>query len=109
MKSNWYETVKVEDIPENTGVSVKLERWQVAIFNFKSMGQVFATQNLCPHKKQMVLSRGMLGDSKGEPKVACPFHKRTFSLQSGACLTDSECTIETYPVKVEKGVVYVNL
>ena len=49
------------------------------------------------------LSRGMIGSQDGEPKVACPFHKKTFSLQTGKCLSDEGCyEISTYAVKVER-------
>lgn len=55
----------------------------------------------------MILSRGMVGSEQGVPKVACPFHKRTFSLQTGERLNAEECAIATYPVKVEYGFVYI--
>jgi hypothetical protein len=50
-----------------------------------------------------VLSRGILGDVQGEPKVACPLHKKTFSLKSGECLTGESYSIDTYPVKIDGG------
>ena len=46
--------------------------------------QWYACQNLCPHKQEMVLARGIIGDQQGVPKVACPLHKKTFSLESGS-------------------------
>ena len=55
----------------------------------------------------MILSRGMIGTEGDEPKVACPYHKKTFSLQSGENLNDSLCQLATYPVKVENDTVYV--
>ena len=45
-------------------------------------------------------------DKNGEPKVACPYHKKNFSLEDGKCLDDDYC-INTYPVKVEDGYVYI--
>jgi len=56
----------------------------------------------------MALSRGMIGTQGDEPKVACPFHKKTFSLRTGECLNSNECAIKTYPVKVENGKVFIN-
>jgi nitrite reductase (NADH) small subunit len=58
---------------------------------------------------QMILSRGIIGSSDGEPKVACPFHKRTFSLKTGDCLNAEDCSIETYPVKVEDGYIFIGV
>ena len=57
----------------------------------------------------MALSRGLLGDEKGEPKVACPFHKKIYSLETGKCLNDSAFEIKTYEVKVEGEWVYVGV
>ena len=57
----------------------------------------------------MVLARGMIGSTGDEPKVACPFHKKTFSLESGACLSGDDYEIKTYPVKIEDGMVFVSI
>ena len=94
-------------IPENGGACALVNGEQIAIFNFTRRGEWFATQNLCPHKQQMVLSRGMIGSTNAEPKVACPFHKKTFSLHTGACLGGDDYEIKTYPVKIEDGMVFV--
>jgi nitrite reductase (NADH) small subunit len=67
----------------------------------------YACQNLCPHKMEMVLSRGMIGEQHMEAKVACPLHKNTFSLKTGENLNGSLDAIATYPVKIEDGFVYV--
>jgi nitrite reductase (NADH) small subunit len=56
---------------------------------------------------EMVLSRGMIGDDKGIPKVACPLHKKTFSLETGENLNSDLDAIATYPVKIEEGYVYI--
>jgi nitrite reductase (NADH) large subunit len=64
---------------------------------------------MCPHKKEMVLSRGIIGDQAGIPKVACPLHKKTFSLDSGACLSGENYQVRVFPVKVERDDVYVEL
>jgi nitrite reductase (NADH) small subunit len=98
---NWTLVCKKADIPENGGACVLINGEQIAIYNFKKRNEWYATQNLCPHKQQMALSRGMIGSAGDEPKVACPFHKKTFSLKSGACLSGDDYQIKTYPVKVE--------
>jgi nitrite reductase (NADH) small subunit len=107
--TSWNLACKVEDIPENGGACVLLDGEQIAIYNFKKRGEWYATQNLCPHKQQMALSRGMIGSTGEEPKVACPFHKKTFSLKSGACLSGDNYEIKTYAIKVEGNEVFVAL
>ena len=105
----WYAACKVEDVPEDGGACALINGEQIAIFHFKRLGKWYATQNECPHKQQMALSRGMVGTQGDEPKVACPFHKKTFSLLSGECLSGDDFTIKTYPVKVENGRVFVGI
>lgn len=105
----WVKACKTSDVPENGGACVLIKGEQIAIFNFTRRNEWFATQNLCPHKKQMVLSRGMIGSVGDIPKVACPFHKKTFSLQSGQCLSGDDFEIKTYPTKVEGDQLYVGI
>jgi nitrite reductase (NADH) small subunit len=103
----WFKAARVEDFPENGGACVKYQDMQIAVFNFSRRNEWYACQNLCPHKMQMVLARGMIGSLNGEPKVACPFHKKTFSLKTGECLNAEECTISVFPVRVEHGFVFI--
>ena len=105
----WFKAARVTDFPENGGACIRYQNQQIAVFNFSRRSEWYACQNLCPHKKQMILSRGMIGSAGDEPKVACPFHKRTFSLRSGECLNAAEQTISVYPVKVEGGFVYIGI
>lgn len=105
----WYAACRVEDIPQDGGACALIEGKQIAIFHFARRGEWYATQNECPHRQQMALSRGMIGTQTDEPKVACPFHKKTFSLRSGECLSGDEYQIKTYPVKVEGEFVYVGV
>ena len=106
----WFLACNVHDVPANGGVCVKFGEDQIALFHFTRRNEWHATQNLCPHRQQMVLSRGLIGSQDGEPKVACPLHKKTFSLTDGHCMNDDHCaSIKVYPVKVENGKVYIGL
>lgn len=103
----WFKAASVNDFPADGGACVKYKNKQIAVFNFTRLGKWYACQNVCPHKMEMVLSRGMIGDDKGIPKVACPLHKKTFSLESGENLNGDLGAIATYPVKVEGNDVYI--
>lgn len=105
----WFPACPVADVPANGGVCVKYQEEQIALFHFARRNEWFATQNECPHRNQMALSRGMIGSQGEEPKVACPFHKKTFSLRTGECLSGDECSLKTYPVKVEEGFVFIGI
>jgi len=105
----WLYACKTEDVPENGGVCIKHYDDQIALFHFTRKNEWYATQNECPHRQQMALSRGMIGTQGDEPKVACPFHKKTFSLRTGECLNADTCTIKIYEVKVEEGKVFIRV
>ncbi len=107
--STWIEACSTSDIPEDGGACALINGEQVAIFNFSRRNEWFATQNLCPHKQQMAISRGMIGTLQDEPKVACPFHKKNFSLRTGECISGDSYSIKTYPIKIENGKVFVSI
>ena len=103
----WFKAAAVTAFPADGGACVKYQDRQIAVFHFAKRNEWYACQNLCPHKQQMILARGLIGDQCGEPKVACPFHKKTFSLLSGENLNGECYSVEIYPVKVEDGFVYI--
>jgi nitrite reductase (NADH) large subunit len=106
---NWVPIVDAKAVPYDGGVAVKYGNVQLAVFNFASRGEWYATQNMCPHKRDMVLARGLIGDQGGKPKLACPHHKKTFSLEDGSCLSGEKYEIATFPVQVSAGTVYLEL
>jgi nitrite reductase (NADH) large subunit len=107
--TDWVPVGCIDDFPIDGGATIKYGKSQIAVFNFASRGEWYASQNMCPHRKAFVLSRGILGSAGDEPKVACPLHKKTFSLENGASLQGEEYRIRTFPVKVEAGHVYLDL
>lgn len=103
----WFKAASISDFPKDGGACVKYKGKQIAVFNFERLDKWYACQNICPHKMEMVLSRGMIGDHKGAPKVACPLHKKTFSLENGENLNGDLDAIATYPVKIDGENVYI--
>jgi NAD(P)H-dependent nitrite reductase large subunit/NAD(P)H-dependent nitrite reductase small subunit len=107
--SDWFAAGKTWDFPHDGGATIKYGKTQIAVFHFASRNEWYATQNMCPHKREFVLSRGLLGDQADEPKVACPVHKKTFSLETGAGLSDKDYSIQVFPVKIDGDDVFVQL
>jgi nitrite reductase (NADH) small subunit len=103
----WFNAGTTKDFPSNRGGCIKYKNKQIAVFNFERGNAWYACQNACPHKMEMVLSRGMTGSADGIPKIACPMHKKTFSLLDGSNLNGEEYQIATYPVKIEGEHVFV--
>ncbi len=97
---SWVVVGNVDDFPLEGGAAVKYGNSQIAVFCFTGRNQWYACQNMCPHKREFVLSRGIIGSRGDEPKVACPLHKKTFSLDSGQCLSGEPYTVKVFPVRV---------
>jgi NAD(P)H-dependent nitrite reductase small subunit len=105
----WVNVGSAALVPKDGGAVFKSGRHQIAVFNFARRNEWYACQNLCPHKQEMVLSRGITGDTAGIPKVTCPMHKKSFSLQDGHGLGDDIYSIQTFEVKVEEDDLMVEL
>jgi nitrite reductase (NADH) large subunit len=99
----------VSDFPESGGRAIKHGDAEIAVFRFDSRGGWYACENICPHKREAVLSRGIIGDQDGIPKVACPLHKKTFSLESGECISGDAYQVDVFPVRIEGDDVFVLL
>lgn len=108
-QTQWIQVGMTSDFPKDGGATIKYGKVQIAVFNFASRGEWYACQQMCPHKKAFVLSRGILGDSQGAPKVACPLHKKNFSLESGECTSGDDYSVRVFPVKVEQDKVYLDV
>jgi nitrite reductase (NADH) small subunit len=96
----------LEDIVPWTGVCALVAGQQVAIV--RTGEGLFALDNLDPFSKAFVLSRGIVGDKGGVPKIASPIYKQTFDLRTGRCLEDPRVRVPTYEVRVERGRVLVH-
>lgn len=108
-ETEWVAVGDVGDFPQDGGGTVKYGKVQLAVFNFTSRGEWYACQQMCPHRKAFVLSRGIIGDVQGVPKVACPMHKKAFALDDGRSLSGEEYAVRTFPVRVEGGQVFLKL
>ncbi len=108
-QATWEKVGTVTDFPKDGGAAIKYGDVQIAVFNFTSRGEWYATQNMCPHKNAFVLSRGIVGSVGKVPKVACPLHKKPFSLESGESLSGEEFSLKVFPVRIEGDDVYLKL
>ncbi len=107
--ARWQSVGRVADFPREGGRTVLCGKTQIAVFHLESRNEWYATQNVCPHKRSLVLSQGLVGDAHGEAKVACPLHKKTFSLAEGRCLSGDSFKLATFPVRIEAGEVWLGL
>ncbi|KAI8577557.1 hypothetical protein K450DRAFT_177615 [Umbelopsis ramanniana AG] len=111
----WFSVGPVSAFPQDQGKTVRYGDVQIAVFH-KATGEWYATQNICPHKRALVLSSGLLGsidnESGGDSYVSCPMHKKNFSLKTGKCLVPGEemkYKLMTFEVKIEDDQVYLRM
>jgi len=95
----------VDQILNNAGVCALVGGEQVAVFRVEE--NVYAVGNHDPFSRANVLSRGIVGDLKGELVVASPVYKQHFSLLTGRCLEDATVRIPVYAARVQQGFVEV--
>jgi len=105
MKDNWNFICTLEDIIPYSGVAALIDGKQIAVFRVGD--EVYAVDNFDPESGANVLSRGLVGDIKGELVVASPIYKHHYSLTTGKCLEAPETSIEAYAAKIEDSRVWV--
>jgi len=96
----------LEEIVPNAGVAALVDGEQVAVFRLDD-DSVHAIGNRDPFSRANVLSRGIVGDLKGELVVASPVYKQHFSLRTGRCVEDAAARIPVYAARVEEGWIVV--
>lgn len=102
----WTTICPLDRILPNTGVCALVAGQQVAIFRVGDSA-VYAIDNYDPFSKAFVLSRGIVGDRNGIPKVASPIYKQNFNLITGQCLDDETVSIATYTVQVVNNTIQI--
>jgi nitrite reductase (NADH) small subunit len=105
--SDWVDVCALTDILPSTGVAALVGNKQVAIVRVGAGEEVYAIGNFDPFSKAFVLSRGIVGDRAGVPKIASPIYKQNFDLRTGQCLDDAKVAVPSYPVRVVDGRVLV--
>jgi len=106
-KQDLLAVARVEELPVGESKMVQVtdhrgEERLVALYNVG--GTVYATDNSCPH------SGGPLGKGtlRGE-LITCPWHMWTFNVRTGLCDINPDERVDTYPVTVKNGQIFVKV
>ena len=102
----WTRVCRLSDIVPNSGVCALVDGQQIAVFRVDD-DSLYAIANFDPFSRANVLSRGIVGDVKGELVVASPVYKQHFSLATGRCLEDEAVAVPVYRARIEEGFVLV--
>lgn len=101
----WTEVCALDAIPPQAGIGARIGAQRIALFRLNE--QVYALDDIEPGTRASVLSRGILGDSAGEPIVISPLYKQRFRLCDGRAPDNSDLAVRCWAVKVEAGRVWV--
>lgn len=100
-KSARHKIVEEGALPAGRSATVQLKDGsEVALFNIG--GTLHAMENVCPHKGFSLADSRLYGNI-----VECDLHGWRFEVETGKCLTDSACSLESYEVVVEEGWIYL--
>ena len=103
MGMNFLEVAKVGDIEDDEPLGIEVSGRHIALYRLD--GEVFATDNVCPHQFAL-LSDGYMEDGC----VECPLHQARFDIRTGAAQCGPvERGLKIFPVKVEGDSVFVDL
>lgn len=104
-EDGWSAVCELNEVLPQAGVCALIDGRQIAVFRVDDW--VFAIDNKDPASGANVLSRGIVGDIKGERVVASPLYKHHYSLISGRCLEDAGISVKVYPARVADGHIWV--
>jgi nitrite reductase (NADH) small subunit len=105
----WVTVLDSDRLHADQGRCVLIDGKQIAIFRTGDDNELFGLSNVDPFSGAAVISRGIVGSSKGEPKVASPMFKQSFSLRTGICFDDPTVELTTYEVRERGGSIEVLL
>lgn len=91
------------ELPPGTSRCVLVDGRPIALFNVE--GEVYAIDDMCSHAEASLSEGEFSGD-----EVTCPRHGARFNVKTGAALSlPAWAPVETFPVKVEGGEIYVGI
>lgn len=105
MSEGWTRVCELDDVLPGTGVCALIDGRQIAVFRIADA--IYALDNFDPASEANVLSRGLVGDLKGERVVASPIYKHHYSLTTGRCLEDDTRSVNVHRARVLDGRIWV--
>lgn len=108
--TGWTLVCPADDIVPNTGVCALVGERPVAVFRVKAadgQDQFHAIDNVDPKNGANVLSRGLVGNLGDDIVVASPLYKHHIVLATGVCLENADWSVNSYPVELRDGQVWV--
>ncbi len=88
--------------PVGSRRSLETEIGWIALYNVD--GQIYATEDSCPHAGGPLGEGTLTGDC-----IACPWHGWRFNVRTGVRVENADFRVACFPVKIEQGEIIVEL
>jgi len=101
--SEWIDVAKKSELAMGERLVVDSDAGAIAVFNLA--GELYAIEDVCTHDGGELASGACEGD-----EIICPRHGARFCIRNGKSLTPPAYEdIESFPVRVENGMVQVDI
>lgn len=101
--ADWIDVAEAASLSAGERKVISTSYADIAVFNLD--GTYFAIEDLCTHDGGELASGSCEGD-----QIICPRHGARFCIRDGSALTPPAYeNIDTFPVRVENGMVQVDL
>jgi nitrite reductase (NADH) small subunit len=98
----WIEAVTWAALQEEIGTAIRVCGQEIALF--KKGDEVFAIENVCPHREAPIADGVIHGEI-----VTCPWHNWQINVRTGCVVYNETLCARTYRCKIENGLVYVEV
>lgn len=92
----------VDEIAKGERKIVHIDALSIGVFHHD--GAWYAVRNWCVHRGGPVALGELAGDV-----LTCPWHGFQYDLRTGICLADTSAELDSYPVTVEDGAVFIHV
>jgi nitrite reductase/ring-hydroxylating ferredoxin subunit len=100
----WHRIADLTQLGEGEPFPAEVEGRAVCLYKIDD--GLHAVSDICPHQKNVRLSRGYFEGVI----IECPMHQSCFDVRTGKVLAPpAQSDLESYDVKVENGVIFINL
>ena len=100
---SWHAAAKIDEVGEGQVLGVSVADRMIALYRIE--GDFFATSNICTHSFALLSDGYLDGDC-----IECPIHQALFHVPTGEVRAEPATEpLATFPVKVEEGILMVEL
>lgn len=100
--SNFVKVATLDELAEGKPRAIKVEGQSIALF--KHNGNIYATDNQCPHMGYP-LTRGRVRGGV----LTCDWHGWSYDMRGGGCFTGGCDDLATFPVEVREDEIYIDI